>query len=115
MRSSLRDVTRKAYEAYIVSERVPWIVTWPGQVVLCISSMYWTTEMFANIRTASLMAYERKCTSQLQDIVNKVSSVSPNFAKQMSEFTWKCVSCLKSRVVSAIGFTIWFEVAEYFL
>ncbi|XP_073386521.1 uncharacterized protein [Physcomitrium patens] len=72
MRNSLKDVTRRAFEAYATSERVPWIVHWPGQVVLCISSMYWTLEMGAAIHADALQAYERKCTSQLQDIVNKV-------------------------------------------
>jgi dynein heavy chain len=72
MRTSLKQVTRDAFIAYATSERVPWIVFWPGQVVLCISSMYWTSEMGAAIRADALMAYERKCTSQLQDIVNKV-------------------------------------------
>lgn len=75
MRSSLKDVTRRAFEAYVTTERVPWIVFWPGQVVLCISSMFWTSEMGAAIRADVLMAYERKCTAQLQDIVNKVSGI----------------------------------------
>ena len=72
MRSSLRDVTRRAYEAYAVSDRVTWILTWPGQVVLCGSSMYWTAEVAAAIREKGLPAYEAKCTLQLQAIVNKV-------------------------------------------
>lgn len=79
MRNSLKDVTRRAFEAYATSERVPWIVHWPGQVVLCISSMYWTLEMGAAIHADALQAYERKCTSQLQDIVNKVSNIQKKF------------------------------------
>lgn len=75
MRSSLRDVTRRAYEAYAVSDRVTWILTWPGQVVLCGSSMYWTAEVAAAIREKGLPAYEAKCTLQLQAIVNKVPTV----------------------------------------
>ena len=75
MRDSLKTVTKEAFEAYVTTDRVPWIVFWPGQVVLCISSMYWTSEMGAAIRADDLMAYERKCTSQLQAIVNKVSYI----------------------------------------
>jgi dynein heavy chain len=72
MRSSLRDVTRKAYEDYAVSDRLQWILKWPGQVVLCGSSMYWTAEVVASIHGSSLPQYEQTCTSQLQCIVNKV-------------------------------------------
>ncbi|EFJ31602.1 hypothetical protein SELMODRAFT_86461 [Selaginella moellendorffii] len=72
MRESLQDVTRRSYEAYPVSDRLNWVLVWPGQVVLCISSLYWTSEVAESIRKGTLQTYEQKCTQQLEAIVNKV-------------------------------------------
>lgn len=72
MRTSLTDVTRRAYEAYVITDRVQWISVWPGQVVLCASQMYWTQEVGESIRKGTLQVYEQKCTQQLQAIVGKV-------------------------------------------
>jgi hypothetical protein len=89
MRSSLRDVTRKAYEDYAVSDRLQWILKWPGQVVLCGSSMYWTAEVVASIHGSSLPQYEQKCTSQLQCIVNKVIATPALVAEWSSSIFWE--------------------------
>ncbi|KAL2653371.1 hypothetical protein R1flu_021499 [Riccia fluitans] len=72
MRTSLQDVCRRAYEAYPISDRVQWIVDWPGQIVLAVSQMYWTQEVTESIRKSTLSLYEQKCTTQLQAVVSKV-------------------------------------------
>nr|AML30858.1 axonemal inner arm dynein heavy chain 2 [Marsilea vestita] len=72
MRMSLKDVTLRAYEAYAVTERVQWVLSWPGQVVLCVSQMYWTAEVADSIQKGTLQSYQQKCNQQLQAIVNKV-------------------------------------------
>ncbi len=89
MRSSLRDVTRKAYEDYAVSDRLQWILKWPGQVVLCGSSMYWTAEVVASIHGSSLPQYEQTCTSQLQCIVNKVITTPALVPEWSSSIFWE--------------------------
>jgi hypothetical protein len=89
MRSSLRDVTRKAYEDYAVSDRLEWILKWPGQVVLCGSSMYWTAEVVASIHGSNLPQYEQKCTSQLQCIVNKVITTPALVPEWSSSIFWE--------------------------
>ncbi|KAA6419936.1 MAG: dynein heavy chain axonemal [Trebouxia sp. A1-2] len=72
MRETVRDVTRKSFDAHAVSKRIDWVLQWPGQVVLCVGSMFWTQEVAESIRSNSLPAYSKKCTDDLLDVVNKV-------------------------------------------
>jgi dynein heavy chain len=72
MRESLIDVCRRAYESYVTTDRIQWILEWPGQIVLCGSQMHWTMEVAEAIRKGKLAEYEAKCTLQLQVVVNKV-------------------------------------------
>ena len=44
------QVTAESMEAYAVTERVKWVVSWPGQAVLCISQKYWTALVHQSIR-----------------------------------------------------------------
>eukprot|EP00951_Prasinocladus_malaysianus_P008153 scaffold58994_cov29-Prasinocladus_malaysianus.AAC.1 len=55
MRDSLKHVLKLAFDAYAVSERVNWLVEWPGQVVICVGSMYWTSEVGEAIRSNSMV------------------------------------------------------------
>jgi hypothetical protein len=68
MRESLQAVTRRAFDAYAVTERSQWIFQWPGQVVICGSQMYWTAEVAAAISAHTVRAYEDQCTAQLQEV-----------------------------------------------
>ena len=45
MIDSVRDVVQKAMVAYAEIPRGQWVLEWPGQVVLCASSAYWTTDV----------------------------------------------------------------------
>ncbi|KAH7297912.1 hypothetical protein KP509_25G018200 [Ceratopteris richardii] len=72
MRESLKDVTLHAYEAYAKQDRVEWVLSWPGQVVLCVSQMYWTAEVADSIQKGTLQSYHQKCNHQLELIVSKV-------------------------------------------
>lgn len=72
MRESLQDVCLRAYHAYAVTARVMWVLEWPGQIVLCGSQIYWTSQVQEAIHKGALVACEQFQTLQLQDIVNKV-------------------------------------------
>ena len=39
------QIVKQAMEAYLSNKRVKWVVSWPGQVVLCVSQKYWTAEV----------------------------------------------------------------------
>lgn len=45
MVDSVRLVISKSIEAYASQPRRQWVLHWPGQVVLCVSSIYWTSEV----------------------------------------------------------------------
>ncbi|KAJ3284862.1 Dynein heavy chain 7, axonemal, partial [Borealophlyctis nickersoniae] len=42
MLQSVHSVVEEAYYAYQNTPREKWVLEWPGQVVLCVSSIYWT-------------------------------------------------------------------------
>ena len=50
------------------------MVAWPGQVVLCVTQLYWTTLIHESIRKGpeSLKAYLQKNNEQIDDIVTLV-------------------------------------------
>ncbi|KAG1667277.1 hypothetical protein FOA52_012566 [Chlamydomonas sp. UWO 241] len=72
MRDSLKHVLKKSFDAYATTERVQWIVGWPGQVVLAIDCMYWTKEMADAINGGVLSNYAEQCTEELMKVVAKV-------------------------------------------
>ena len=45
MLKSVHQVIEKSYVAYPNEYRSEWVANWPGQVVLCVSQIYWTTEV----------------------------------------------------------------------
>ena len=73
MRESVKGVLQKSFDAYATADkRTEWIISWPGQVVLCISQTYWTKEVTDSIDAGLLPEYEKTCTAQLVDIVDRV-------------------------------------------
>lgn len=45
MIKSVRSVIKNSIFAYEKTPRKAWVLKWPGQVILCVSSIYWTTEV----------------------------------------------------------------------
>jgi dynein heavy chain len=76
MQSSIHQQVTHSNKAYLETPRDKWVLEWPGQVVLCVSQIYWTkdvTEILATGRgAAGLKAYRDICTGQLEDIVQLV-------------------------------------------
>uniref|UniRef100_H2Z3M6 Dynein axonemal heavy chain 7 n=1 Tax=Ciona savignyi TaxID=51511 RepID=H2Z3M6_CIOSA len=54
MLKSVRDVIIRANQAYQEVERHVWVTEWPGQVVLYVSQMYWTSEVHEALQSNGL-------------------------------------------------------------
>ncbi|KAL5473898.1 hypothetical protein EMCRGX_G028462 [Ephydatia muelleri] len=80
MIQSLKDITEKAYAAYAQVPRSKWVLEWPGQVVIAVSTIYWTQEVTSAIEEGTLKEYLEKSNKQIEEIVQlvrgKLSSMS---------------------------------------
>uniref|UniRef100_A0A8C3DV64 Dynein axonemal heavy chain 12 n=1 Tax=Corvus moneduloides TaxID=1196302 RepID=A0A8C3DV64_CORMO len=74
MLKTIRDVIARSRMAYLETERKLWVLEWPGQVVLCVSQMYWTSEVHEVLRDGpkGLKGYYDTLQLQLNDIVELV-------------------------------------------
>ena len=65
------QVIEESMAAYVDSNREEWVVSWPGQAVLCVSQSYWTTYVTESIRNGSdaLKTYLELNNSQIENIV----------------------------------------------
>ncbi|GAA6101091.1 dynein axonemal heavy chain 3, partial [Tachysurus ichikawai] len=61
--------------------RKKWVLQWPGQVVICASSIFWTSEVSNAIQNNTLPAYAEQCTAQIADIVELVRGKLPGGAR----------------------------------
>uniref|UniRef100_A0A8C4DY39 Dynein axonemal heavy chain 3 n=1 Tax=Dicentrarchus labrax TaxID=13489 RepID=A0A8C4DY39_DICLA len=64
MLRSVQHVIHQGVIQYTELPRKKWVLQWPGQVVICASSIFWTTEVSE--------AYVEKCNAQIADIVELV-------------------------------------------
>uniref|UniRef100_A0A3Q3EKF3 Dynein axonemal heavy chain 3 n=1 Tax=Labrus bergylta TaxID=56723 RepID=A0A3Q3EKF3_9LABR len=76
----LRSVLHVIHQGVIQYTELPrkkWVLQWPGQVVICASSIFWTTEVSEAIQTNSLP----QCNAQIADIVELVRGKLPGGAR----------------------------------
>ncbi|XP_015509159.2 dynein axonemal heavy chain 3 isoform X1 [Neodiprion lecontei] len=69
MKVSLRDVSQDSIAAYFNTVREVWILSWPGQIVLCGSQVHWTSEVCESFEANSVPAYLAQCSSQIDKTV----------------------------------------------
>ena len=51
---SIKQVLFKSLASYAEIHRKKWVISWAGQVVLCISQTYWTAEVEEAIQAGKL-------------------------------------------------------------
>uniref|UniRef100_A0A8C4VGB9 Dynein axonemal heavy chain 3 n=1 Tax=Falco tinnunculus TaxID=100819 RepID=A0A8C4VGB9_FALTI len=66
MLASVRQIIQDGIKGYV--PRKTWVLQWPGQVVICVSSIYWTEEVSEAIRKGTLL----KSNLQIGDVVELV-------------------------------------------
>lgn len=54
MLQSVREICIEAVSAYVSSNRQDWVLSWPGQVVICGSTIHWTAEVSEAIEANTL-------------------------------------------------------------
>ncbi|XP_078610604.1 dynein axonemal heavy chain 3-like isoform X1 [Branchiostoma floridae x Branchiostoma japonicum] len=70
MISSVRKVIADSYLSYKEVPRKKWVLDWPGQTVICTSSIYWTAEVTAAIQEeGGLKKYLEISNKQIDEIV----------------------------------------------
>ncbi|KAH8862796.1 Dynein heavy chain 3, axonemal [Schistosoma japonicum] len=72
MLCSLRKIIADSVHAYPDTPRQKWVLEWPGQVVICVSCIYWTNEVQESINSNHLFEYHEKCNRQIDEIVHLV-------------------------------------------
>ena len=69
MRNSLRDIAQDSIIAYFGTLREEWILSWPGQIVLCASQIHWTSEVVDSFEENYTPEVLIKCSSQIDNTV----------------------------------------------
>ncbi|XP_038676444.1 dynein heavy chain 3, axonemal isoform X3 [Scyliorhinus canicula] len=72
MLSSIRHVIHEGITNYVQLPRKKWVLQWPGQVVISVSTVYWTSEVSEAIRDGTLTDYLTKSNEQISEIVELV-------------------------------------------
>ncbi|XP_063983101.1 dynein axonemal heavy chain 7-like [Diachasmimorpha longicaudata] len=71
MKKSIKAQVIRAKGAYLGKKRSEWVLEWPGQTILCVGQLYWTsdvTEAFPKGLDA-LKAYVDVCNEELNKII----------------------------------------------
>ncbi|NWJ00116.1 DYH3 protein, partial [Crypturellus undulatus] len=72
MLASVRKVLQDGIRGYVKVPRKEWVLQWPGQVVICVSSIYWTKEVSEAISKGTLLDFLEQSNLQIADIVELV-------------------------------------------
>ncbi|KAM4632527.1 dynein axonemal heavy chain 3 [Discoglossus pictus] len=72
MLSSMRQVIHDGLLDYLEVPRKQWVLQWPGQVVICVSTICWTKEVSDAITDGTLPAFLEKSNKQISEIVQLV-------------------------------------------
>ncbi|XP_014284130.1 dynein axonemal heavy chain 7 isoform X1 [Halyomorpha halys] len=72
MKKSIHQVLADSLFAYPKKARHLWVMDWPGQAVLAVTSTFWTTEVHTAIRKKAISRYKNQCNTQIDKIVELV-------------------------------------------
>lgn len=82
MRSCLKKICDDSCKAYATDKRTHWVMNWPGQIILAVSQIYWTSGVEKALgmgkRAANaVIEFEQVLQSQIDDIVVLVRGELP--------------------------------------
>ncbi|KAK9497782.1 hypothetical protein O3M35_003706 [Rhynocoris fuscipes] len=82
MIKSVRFTIQKSVAAYTPRYRIQWIHDWQGQVVLCVSQIFWTFEVEMVLERKSKYVMKRYCQGLEIQLSNLVKEVRLDLTKQ---------------------------------
>ncbi|KAK4874901.1 hypothetical protein RN001_014261 [Aquatica leii] len=72
MIQSMKDLTAGSINNYQVTDRVEWLMSWPGQVVQCVNYITWTVDVTEAINEGKLSKQVDRCTAVIEICVRLV-------------------------------------------
>ena len=74
MLKSVQSIIKSAYKAYTTTPREKWVLEWPGQVVICVSQIFWTLGVEEAIQRGKngLEDYLKQLNKDLNEIITLV-------------------------------------------
>lgn len=66
---SLRDIAEQSIISYFETVREEWILSWPGQIIICCNQIHWTSEVCESFEDESTADYLKKCGYQIEKTV----------------------------------------------
>ncbi|KAJ1527333.1 Dynein heavy chain 7, axonemal, partial [Nowakowskiella sp. JEL0078] len=74
MLASVQSIIEESYFAYPQFPREKWVLDWPGQVVLCVSSIFWTigVEKSIPLGKKGLEDFYAKLNTELSEVIRLV-------------------------------------------
>ncbi|XP_058475903.1 dynein axonemal heavy chain 3-like [Solea solea] len=121
MLMSVRHVIHKGVLQYAEVPRKQWVLQWQGQVVICASSIFWTSEVSDAIKTNALPSYVEKSNDQIADIVELVRGALPGGARMtlgalivIDVHARDVVANLADENVSTLNDFAWLSQLRYF-
>lgn len=79
MKLTMCEIIEKSLIAYKNIKRHEWVMQWPGQAVLAVSCIHWTSEVTQAILRypQGLPRYLNKCNNQIDEIIKLVRGILP--------------------------------------
>jgi len=68
MKESIRVIIRDALADYLTRPRTEWVLTWPGQIVICGGQYYWTQAVSKALDEKRIEEYHKVQLSELDDL-----------------------------------------------
>ena len=69
MKDTLKRKTMESFKD-LSRERIKWLLSWPGQIILAVNNVRWTSNVEAAILSNSLHKFESECTEELAKVVD---------------------------------------------
>lgn len=74
MLKSMRVIISDCIKGYATTERAEWISAWPGQIILCVDMIQWTTDATIAIENNYLPSFYEECEENIAVCVKLITT-----------------------------------------